>query len=335
MNEVKKLSDSLIQSAVSLQSSDIHFYPYTTQTEIYFRIHGRRTLHRKISSNQYRLLITYYKFISGMDIGESRIPQHGTIIWTETSDTYSLRISTPPHYLLESIAIRIHPQQSHQLEQQLFLFPNQIRHIKKEWLSNQAGIILLTGPTGSGKSTTLYALLESILAENPCQTITLEDPIEKKMDNVLQIQINEKAGISYHAGLKAALRHDPDIIMVGEIRDRKTAHFAFEAALTGHLVFSTLHAKNAVGTIFRLKEMGLKDIDLEQSLLAIGAIQLLPIQYRGEQRRAAIMELLEGEQLSEVIYNQRSHLEYRFTFEYLRKKAFAYGFISKKDYPVT
>src|SRR5699024_4542443 len=106
-----------------------------------------------------------------------------------------------------------------------------------------------TGPTGSGKTTTLYALLQTVLQEKSIQTITLEDPIEKDMDNILQVQVNEKAGITYQTGLKAALRHDPDVIMVGEIRDEQTAQFAFNASLTGHLVLSTLHAKNAQGTI--------------------------------------------------------------------------------------
>src|SRR5699024_1228537 len=124
---------------------------------------------------------------------------------------------------------------------QLFLFPNQLARMEN-WMTNRAGIILFTGPTGSGKTTTLYALLQATLQEKSYQTITLEDPIEKDIHDILQVQVNEKAGITYQTGLKAALRHDPDIIMVGEIRDEHTAQFAFNASLTGHLVLSTLHA---------------------------------------------------------------------------------------------
>src|SRR5690625_4347466 len=123
----------------------------------------------------------------------------------------------------------------------------------------------------------MYALLQSILKNKSLQTITLEDPIEKDIHDILQVQVNEKAGITYQTGLKAALRHDPDIIMVGEIRDEHTAQFAFNASLTGHLVLSTLHAKDALGTVHRLLEMGIKPSDLQQSLIAVAALELLPI----------------------------------------------------------
>src|SRR5690606_33165554 len=159
---------------------------------------------------------------------------------------------------------------------QLFLFKNQLTKIK-QWMNFRAGLILISGPTGSGKTTTLYALLEETLKNGSFQTITLEDPIEKNIDDILQVQVNEKAGITYQTGLKAALRHDPDIIMVGEIRDRHTAKFALEASLTGHLVLSTIHAKNTIGTIQRLLEMGLTRVELEQSLIGISSIQLIPI----------------------------------------------------------
>src|SRR5699024_182224 len=257
-------------------ASDIHFYPFSEQVNIYFRVFGNRMLHKTISASQYQLLLTYYKFTSGMDIGEVRKPQNGTIIHEQPSHRYALRLSTLPVNHLESLAIRILPQENNLTLDKLFLFPNQLKRLKK-WIASRNGIILLTGPTGSGKTTTLYALLQSILAEKSYQTITLEDPIEKEIRDILQVQVNEKAGLTYQTGLKAALRHDPDIIMVGEIRDRFTAEFAFDASLTGHLVLSTLHAKNAAGTIHRLLEMGIKESDLQQSLIAVAALQLVPI----------------------------------------------------------
>ncbi|MDY0396673.1 GspE family protein [Virgibacillus halophilus] len=194
-------------------------------------------------------------------------------------------------------------------------------------------MILFTGPTGSGKTSTLYALLQSVIQDGSYQTITLEDPIEKDLSDILQVQINEKAGITYQAGLKAALRHDPDIIMVGEIRDDYTAQFAFEASLTGHLVLSTLHAKNAQGTIGRLLEMGLKAGDLEQSLIGIASLQLLPLHFANKaQGRAAIMETLDGDDLQRIIlqYN-KAFRPLAKSFNHLRKKAYAYGYISNEE----
>lgn len=331
MSPALTLSTAILKAATELNASDIHFYPYNTETYIYFRVHGERILFQKISTNQYQLLLTYYKYSSGMDIGESRKPQNGTIQHKEVHTNYSLRLSTLPHYYLESLAIRILPQNEEHPLNHLFLFPSQYRRIK-HWISNQSGIILLTGPTGSGKTTTLYSLLRTALQEKSYQTISLEDPIEKEIQDIIQVQINEKAGITYQTGLKAALRHDPDILMIGEIRDRYTANFAFEAALTGHLVMSTLHAKNAIGTIHRLLDMGMNKVDLQQSLVAIAAIQLVPLEFNNQpKRRAAILEILDGDSLEEALKGgDIKDVSNYHTFHHLRKKAYAYGFISKE-----
>ncbi len=199
-------------------------------------------------------------------------------------------------------------------------------------MTNRSGIILFTGPTGSGKTTTLYTLLQTILSEKSYQTITLEDPVEKDIHDILQVQVNEKAGVTYQTGLKAALRHDPDIIMIGEIRDHFTAQFAFDASLTGHLVLSTLHAGSAQGTIQRLLEMGVNNVDLKQSLIAVAALQLVPISTaRHSARRAAIMEMLDGNTLDNALNGKSLRKADQFgTFQHLRKKAYAYGFISEK-----
>ncbi|QKY69318.1 competence type IV pilus ATPase ComGA [Lentibacillus sp. CBA3610] len=333
MDTASRLSDKLLQSAVNVNASDIHFYPFSDKVNIYFRVFGKRILHQTIPLNQYQLLLTYYKFTSGMDIGEVRKPQNGTIIHEKLNHYYYLRLSTLPVNHIESLAIRLLPQENSLTLDRLFLFPSQLQKLK-EWITNQSGIILLTGPTGSGKTTTLYALLQSILAEKSYQTITLEDPIEKEINDILQVQVNEKAGMTYQTGLKAALRHDPDIIMIGEIRDRFTAEFAFDASLTGHLVLSTLHAKNAAGTVHRLIEMGMKETDLKQSLIAVAALQLIPVEInRHVTRRAAIMELLDGKLLETIINggNMPSTTHFH-TFHHLRKKAFAYGFITEETF---
>ncbi|GIO23147.1 competence type IV pilus ATPase ComGA [Oceanobacillus sp. J11TS1] len=325
MNHVTKLSDDLFQSAIKLQASDIHFYPYEQQTEIYFRIHGKRTFNRTILTKQYQLLRTFFKFSANMDIGETRKPQHGSLPWKFESKDYALRISTLPHYQQESIAIRILPQNDSLPLEHLFLFSSQIQQMRR-WMNQNSGLILVTGATGSGKSSTLYSLLEMEIKENPCQIISLEDPIERKINQILQVQINEHAGISYQVGLKAALRHDPDILMVGEIRDKQTARFAVEAALTGHLVLSTLHAKNAIGTIFRLKEMGIKTADLHQVLIGIGALRLIPITRKNKQQRSAIGELIDGPFLTQAIEGTLQNLPEKQQFKNLQRKAFAYGF---------
>lgn len=325
MNHVTKLSDDLFQSAIKLQASDIHFYPYEQQTEIYFRIHGKRIFNRAILTKQYQLLRTFFKFSANMDIGETRKPQHGTLLWSLESKDYALRISTLPHYQQESIAIRILPQNDNLPLDHVFLFSNQIQQIRR-WMNHDSGLILITGATGSGKSSTLYSLLEMEIKERPCQIISLEDPIERKINQILQVQINENAGISYQVGLKAALRHDPDILMVGEIRDKETAQFAVEAALTGHLVLSTLHAKNAIGTIFRLKEMGIKTADLHQILVGIGALRLIPIIRKNQQQRSAIGELIDGTFLTQAIEGNLQNLPEKQQFKNLQRKAFAYGF---------
>lgn len=335
MNSATNLSEKLLLSSFQALASDIHFYPYPNHTDIYFRIHGKRAFHQSIHATQYQLLLTYYKFTSGMDIGEIRKPQNGIIAYSNKEKTqhYALRLSTLPVNNMESLAIRILPQDEILTLDQLFLFPYQLKKLK-EWIKHRSGIILFTGPTGSGKTTTLYALLQTILAEDSYQTITLEDPVEKEIANILQVQVNEKAGITYQAGLKAALRHDPDILMVGEIRDKETAKFAFDASLTGHLVLSTLHAKNAEGTIHRLLEMGLNVTDLQQSLIAVAALQLLPIQLNQSiSRRAAILELLDGDILDHALKGQDVKKISTFqSFGKLERKAYLYGFISKEQF---
>ncbi len=332
LNDAAFFSNELLHSALDLAASDIHFCPTSTTTKIYFRIHGKRVFHSEMHVKEYETLISYYKFSAGMDIGETRKPQNGAITFHYRHQTISLRLSTLPVNNSESLAIRLLPQQEAISLNHLFLFPNQLDRIKS-WVTNKSGIILLTGPTGSGKTTTLYALLQVLLEEQSYQTITLEDPIEKEMKDLLQVQVNEKSGITYQVGLKAALRHDPDIIMVGEIRDKKTAEFVFHAAYTGHLVLSTLHAKNAFGTIYRLLEMGIKQTDLEQSLIAIAALELFPIITKGNiPSRAAILELLDKDILEGAIKNPADQSNPKFdTFQKLRRKAFAYGYTNQTE----
>lgn len=331
-NDAAVYAEKLLTNSFQKHASDIHFYPAPTEdiVFIYFRILGNRKLIQTISKKFYQIILTYFKFTSKMDIGELRKPQNGTITWhcKTMKETYDLRLSTLPVSNFESLTIRIFSQQFSLELEQLLLFPNQIKQMKT-WIHQSSGIILFTGPTGSGKTTTMYALLEKLIHQNSYQIITLEDPIERKLDHVLQVEINEQAGISYQSGLKAVLRHDPDVLLIGEIRDEYTAKLAFRAALTGHLVLSTLHAANALNTIDRILELGVERQDLKQTLIAVAALKLLPIVRKGKiDRRAAIVETLDESYLAGVISGEKKSVNTFHSFTYLKEKALRYGYIT-------
>ncbi|GEL77345.1 competence type IV pilus ATPase ComGA [Tenuibacillus multivorans] len=329
MNNPEQFSNRIMNEALRKRATDIHFIPIDESVLIYFRINGYRWFYQNLSFKVYHGLMSYYKFVSGMDIAEKRLPQNGTMLYQLNQHTYDLRLSTLPTQNLESLAIRILPKDYFPDLEQLFIFPKQALKLM-EWVQQQAGIILFTGPTGSGKSTSMYALVKKAIETYKFQAITLEDPVEQSIQNLLQVQVNEKAGFNYDVGLKAALRHDPDMIMIGEIRDEETARFAFRAALTGHLVISTVHAKNAFGTLSRLNEMGLHKSDLSQSIIGIASQQLINISISSSEdigRRAAIAELLTGNNLDQAIngFPPESNHSYQ-TFAMLRRKAYALGY---------
>ncbi|HLQ83946.1 MAG TPA: competence type IV pilus ATPase ComGA [Pseudogracilibacillus sp.] len=334
MNDTTSIANQFLEKACKKGASDIHFHPNpeTNKVQVYFRLLGKRVFVKNIQRRMFEVILTYFKYRSNMDIGETRRPQNGILSYeTDAGELYSLRLSTLPLLANESLTIRLLPQSNLQVNR-LFLFPQQFLRMKK-WLQQEAGIIFFTGPTGCGKSTTMYALLEAILREQSFQAITLEDPIERTLEDVIQVEINERRGVTYEAGLKAALRHDPDIIMIGEIRDEATAQFAFQASLTGHLVLSTIHAKNAKGTIDRLLDLNVTRGDLAQSVIAIASIQLLPILHGEQEERAAIVEMLDGPHLENIILNENDSETNQFqTFHQLKEKAYIYGFISKKTY---
>ncbi|MGV3464116.1 MAG: ATPase, T2SS/T4P/T4SS family, partial [Heyndrickxia sp.] len=226
------------------------------------------------------------------------------------------------------------------------LFPNSAKKLMS-LLTHSHGLLLFTGPTGSGKSTTMYTLVEKCANKDMRNVITLEDPVEIKNELFLQVQVNEKAGITYSNGLKAILRHDPDIIIVGEIRDHETAEIAVRAALTGHLVLSTLNTTAAKGAIYRLLEFGIKQSEMEQTLIGIAAQRLVTLHcpFCGEQcskycpryhekRRAAVYELLYGKSLKHVL-EEVSGEEISYQYVTLRetlRKGIALGYISKQEY---
>lgn len=336
-NEATTFAKRLLKHSFEQNASDIHFYPLPNSevVAIFYRQLGKRNYIRDITKSFYKMMVTYFKFSANMDIGDTRRPQNGMITWKTKDSVYQLRLSTLPVDYSESLTIRILPQNKVPRLQELFLFPFQYKRIKR-WLDYESGIILFTGPTGSGKTTTMYSLLEEIIEQRASQVITLEEPIERKVDHALQVEVNERAGITYQSGLKAALRHDPDVILIGEIRDEETATFTLRASLTGHLVLTTLHAKNAFGTIERLLDLNMNQVDLQQSLIGIAALRLIPIISKGKiTRRAAIVELLDGPLLEKVIIGELTTDEHFHTFQYLKRKALRYGYICEKAFEQT
>jgi competence protein ComGA len=342
MNEIERLADRLVREASFLRVSDIHIVPRREDAVVQFRLDGALFVKETLTKETCERLIAHFKFLADMDIGERRRPQNGAMEIKQNGTMVSLRLSTLPTFYDESLVIRLLPQDSFLPLSRLSLFP----HATKKLLSllhHSHGLIIFTGPTGSGKTTTLYTLLRVCQNEWNRNVITLEDPIEKRTENVLQVQVNEKAGITYATGLKAILRHDPDIIMVGEIRDAETARISVRAALTGHLVLTTMHTKNAVGAIYRLLEFDVSLQEIEQTLLAVTAQRLVDLtcpfcegtcspfcRKQRKVRRAAIHELLYGEALTKAIQEARGEkVSYRYeTLQDVMKKGIAFGFLS-------
>ncbi|MFC5713358.1 competence type IV pilus ATPase ComGA [Thalassorhabdus alkalitolerans] len=274
MPSLEQDSIALLTDAVNRKASDIHFHPRENGTAVLFRIQGDLHFRTHISRRRAERLIAHFKFISGMDIGEQRRPQNGALFYSQLSPPHHLRFSTLPTPYKESLVIRLLPQDNSLSLSELSLFPQPITLLKK-LIHHPYGLLIFTGPTGSGKTTTLYSLLHELYEKKQPTILTIEDPIEKRTDKFLQIGVNPKSGITYAEGLRSSLRHDPDIIMIGEIRDEETAAAAIRAALTGHLVVSTLHSRDKVGALFRLQDLGINKLDLKETLLGVVSQRLV------------------------------------------------------------
>ncbi|WP_300903228.1 GspE/PulE family protein [uncultured Clostridium sp.] len=269
-----KLVDSIIQNAVRSKASDIHIEPFENRICIRYRIDG--ALQKQFDSPKEPLagLITRIKIMSNMDIAERRIPQDGRIFTKVDNENVDLRVSVLPTVNGEKIVIRILDKSAFNVDKaELGIADDDLRKINKI-IGKPHGIVLVTGPTGSGKSTTLYSLLKDLNNEEK-NIITIEDPVEFSMDGINQVNVNSKAGLTFASGLRSILRQDPDIVMLGEIRDAETAEIAVRAAITGHLVLSTIHTNDAPSSIVRLKDMGVAPYLLSSSLVGIVAQRLI------------------------------------------------------------
>lgn len=259
---------ALFQQAIRERASDIHLRPLKEKVEVKFRIDGEMETVQQLDPAQYPALVSHIKILANMDIAEHRKPQDGAYRLQFEGRDVDLRISTVVVVEGESVAIRILDPKSGLRTLSEIGFRDSDEQLLLELLQQKGGLILVTGPTGSGKSTTLYAAMRA-LREQQLNIISLEDPVEYRIDQVRQIEINEAAGSTFPKNLRHILRHDPDVILIGEIRDEETAHIALQSAYTGHLVLSTLHTGDAPSAIPRLLEMGIEPYTLKDTLLGV------------------------------------------------------------------
>ncbi len=268
-----KLVNSLFFQALKKGASDIHIESRERKGEVRFRMDGALSKHLDLDKSVTGLVINRIKVISNLDISEKRIPQDGRTQLSISGKNIDVRVSILPTYHGERVVMRILAQSEHIPTLESLGFSEDITKDLYRLLTHAHGMILVTGPTGSGKSTTLHACLQHVASPDK-NIITVEDPVEYNADNIAQIQVNVKTGLTFAAGLRSILRQDPDIIMVGEIRDSETADIALRSALTGHLLLSTLHTNDATSAISRLMDMGIENFLISATLLGVLAQRL-------------------------------------------------------------
>lgn len=257
--------ERLLLMAKEIGSSDIHFEPYEQRCRVRFRLDGKLKEYYVVSLEEYPVIVNKLKIRAGLDISEKRLPQDGRITVKTTTDEFDIRVSTLPTLYGEKIVLRLLSKDANHIELEGLGFTESELKTYKEAVRKPNGIILISGPTGSGKTTTLYATLK-LLNDEGTNILTIEDPIEYTLEGINQVQLKETIGLDFASTLRTFLRQDPDIIMVGEIRDTKTANMAIRAALTGHLVLSTIHTNSAWATVSRLVDMGIPSFLIASTL---------------------------------------------------------------------
>lgn len=269
-----KMIDYMFKNSVELKASDIHIEPFEHEIRIRYRIDGKLQTVNTLGIESLGPIVTRIKILAGLNIAEKRIPQDGRIITIVDGKDIDLRVSVLPVVNGEKIVIRILNTGGAILsKEQLGMSEENLKKLGRI-IAHPHGIILVTGPTGSGKSTTLYSVLRELNLDD-VNIITVEDPVEFTMNGINQVNVNEKAGLTFASGLRSILRQDPDIVMIGEIRDEETAEIATRAAITGHLVLSTLHTNDAPSSIVRLVDMGIKPYLVSTSVVGVMAQRLV------------------------------------------------------------
>lgn len=273
---VVKMVTLIFDEAIGQRASDIHIEPLENKALIRFRVDGMLRQHMELSNWMYNPLTSRIKILAELDIAEKRVPQDGRIRYIFKNSIYDFRVSTLPTHYGEKTVIRLLKHDLSLLElENLGIEKAELEKIS-EFIVKPQGMIFVTGPTGSGKSSTLFACLNRIRGKQ-INITTIENPIEYKLEGVNQVQINEKAGVTFANTLRSILRQDPDVILVGEIRDNETATIAIQASQTGHLVLSTLHTNDAVSAITRLRDLGIPGFLISSSLLAVISQRLVRV----------------------------------------------------------
>ena len=266
--------NNLIAQAIDERASDIHIEPGEFACELRYRIDGVLHTRSDFALDRFPAVASRIKLIAGLDIAERRLPQDGRITLRAAGAEMDMRVSVVPAVHGESIVMRLLPKQRHDLRlEALGMEPDQLAQLRR-WLDLPSGLVLVTGPTGSGKSTTLYAALAAV-DDRTRKILTVEDPVEHRLPGIMQVQVQAEIGYSFARALRSFLRHDPDIIMVGEIRDRETAEIAIQSALTGHLVLATLHTNDALSAFTRLTDMGIEPYLVAAAVQAVMAQRLV------------------------------------------------------------
>lgn len=273
-NPSVRLVDSIIKEAIPYRASDIHIEPFEKVVKVRYRIDGDLQERAEFPSNAYSAICARLKIMSGMNIAERRVPQDGRIAMVIGGKDFDFRVSSLPTVFGEKFVIRVLDKTSFHFTRADLGFTDRENLLLDKMLARPHGIILLTGPTGCGKSTTLYSFLKEVSCPE-VNVITVEDPVEYIMSGINQTQVNPKANMTFAAALRSILRQDPDVIMIGEMRDEETAEIAVRAAITGHLVFSTLHTNDATGAITRLEDMGVADYLVADALVGVIAQRLV------------------------------------------------------------
>lgn len=313
MNE---LFERIIYDAINKKVTDIHFL-LKEQAVIKFRLNGSLQIYEIIDYKQMTKLINYIRFISKIDLNYYRKPQTGHLLFEQDNRKYNLRISSLMGKDTDSLVIRI--LNNHQsLNINNITYDKHVKHYLKSITKLDNGLFVISGATGSGKSTTLYAILDSINQQFKKNIITLEDPIEINKDYCLQIELNEKQGINYQESLKQILRHDPDVIMIGEIRDENTAKLALTCALTGHLVLTTIHASDCINTLKRLLNLQIPKIDLEDVLVGVVSQKL---KINKTKDIVIVSEYMSKDDINSYLNNDRvSYYDFNKAFLFLNKE---------------
>ncbi|GAA6203366.1 GspE/PulE family protein [Thalassotalea sp. SU-HH00458] len=267
------LLNTLITKALARGASDMHLEPYNNKYRVRYRIDGVLHTVENLATKMQMPIITRLKILSGMDIAEKRRPQDGKIEMRIANQELDIRVSALPLNESESIVLRFLKKDAIRYDMSVLGLANDTQLLIQQDLAKTTGVILLTGPTGSGKTTTLYTFLNELNSED-VKIITLEDPVEYQLEGINQVHVNPEIGFDFAAGLRSIVRQDPDIIMVGEIRDAETARIALQSALTGHLVFSTVHTNDAASAYTRLLDLGVDEFLLNAALVSIVAQRL-------------------------------------------------------------